>query len=136
MLSKQYTYLNAESHTYMCTSEKDGRITDITMMRGLASARVYCAIHRQEGCVCKVQDIRTNERVSLTDGERRTPQRKWAKGVRCRETGEVWKTVSDFQKHTGLKRWALETKIRNNTPIGGKTYEFVNEQIEINGKQY
>lgn len=122
---------NPEKQTYMCTSEKDGTVVDVTMMSTLASAHVYCALGRHKGYVCKVHDMsHVNRRIILTDEpdakKYRPLQKKWAKRVRCRETGETWATTSDFQKYIGLKRWAMETKIREHIPINGKTYEFVN----------
>lgn len=117
---------------YMCVSEKDGLVADITFVSNLARAHVYCAIQRRKGYVSKVYDIsHTNKRIVLTDepdAKKMRPKVRWEKRVRCRETGEVWPTVSEFQKYIGLKRWALETKIRHQVPINGKTYEFFNEK--------
>lgn len=116
----------------MCVSEKDGKVTDIMFVSTLARAHVYCSVQRRSGFTCKVYDMsHTNKRIVLTDesdAKKMRPKVRWAKRVRCRETGEVWPTVSEFQKYIGLKRWALETKIRHQVPINGKTYEFFNEK--------
>lgn len=116
---------------YMCTSEKCGNVVDITFVPSLASAHVYCAINRKQGYECKVHDMsHVNRRIVLTDepdAKKLAPVTKWARKVRCIETGETWETVTEFQKHIGMRRWALETKIRKHLPIDGKTYEYIDE---------
>lgn len=116
---------------YMCTSERNGVVADITFVTKISSAHVYCVIHRKQGYVCKVYDMSyINRRVVLTDGpdaKKLAPITKWARKVRCIETGETWETVTEFQEHIGMRRWALETKIRKHLPIDGKTYEYIDE---------
>lgn len=121
-----------EKERYMCTSEKDGLITDIRFVSTIASAHVYCALQHVKGHTCNVYDMsHMNRRVILKEepeAPKKKPTTRWAKRVRCRETGQVWPTVSDFQHYIGIKRWALESRIRHNVPINGKTYEFFNEK--------
>lgn len=116
---------------YMCSSEKQGKVVDITFVSNLASAHVYEAIGHSQGCKCVVHDMtHTNQRVILKEEVKPHAHKKWAKRVRCVETGEIWESVSVFQNFIGMKRWALESRIRHKVPINGKTYEFYNEPLD------
>lgn len=115
---------------FLCAGERDGKIVDIQIFRSNMAARVYGKGNHCDGA-SSVHGIEVSvpgeyEKEDLYEKERTI---RWAKRVRCVETGEVFECVSDLQKEIGIGRWALEGKMRKHLPVNGKTYEYIDNPV-------
>ena len=95
---------------------KDGKVTELYYSEELNDLATIRAMHR--GCVVetlRLTEFAEPEFSDYVSTEQRRKGRKgsgrWAHKVQCVETGEMWPSVVECAKSTGLPSWAVYKSI-------------------------
>lgn len=121
---------------YLCAAYKDDKVVDLWYAHSLEDYEATSKKYEEAGCTTEYDYLldlelkRKNKPKTLTDKEQKSQResKKWAKRIRCVETGKVYACLSDLIKSIGVKRYLLEARIRDNIVINGNHYEYVDEQ--------
>jgi len=54
--------------------------------------------------------------------------RPWATKIRCVETGEVWPSIAECQRKTGIAFFSLNNACKTGKPVYGHHYEYIKEE--------
>lgn len=120
---------------YLCSEVKDGKVVNLSFSYS-AEDNAYNRILKERAglefssdYLCDIEISRGGRVRGVSASARNTPklhpQKKWARRIRCIETGKEFKCLSALIKHTGVKRYVLQVRIRDNISINGKHYVYI-----------
>ena len=106
---------------------RGGKVVELYFSDGLRDIRAIHAMHQdcevEAMMVGKYRDPEAIEPVYVrADDCRRT-----AKRVRCKETGEVFSSVSSCSSEIGVSRWVVYKAIQRGLSVDGRHYNYYNE---------
>lgn len=118
--------MDPESHNrYYMSFVRNGKVIEQHVLYSNEQVKVFTAIGRKKGCEIEVYGICLSENridanndisiKNITEAEKKD----WSRTIRCVETGQLFATMRECSKHTGIPYMTIVNCVKNKNATRG-----------------
>lgn len=91
--------------------------------------RTVRALYKHDKCeVVDMGDFEERKAGAEEQEPKRRRLRPWATKIRCTETGEVWPSIAECSRRTGIAFFSLNNACKTGREVYGRHFEYIREE--------